>query len=106
QNLVLKNGDVPLNSPITYISPGAAPGTSLSTDLVSNAGRYNLNLSPGTGGSGLRSSFGAAPTTKSGFATLRQSLVADVQAFAEFSLNENTGEMKNNPFASRSITVS
>ena len=97
--LTLKNG-TSLNSPITSVPAGAAPGSDLSSGLAANAGKYNLNLSPGIGLFGLHSPFGTVPTTKSGFATIRQSLFDDVQLFAEFSANSNVGHTFFNPFDS------
>jgi len=99
-NLILRNGTL-LNSPITSIPAGAAPGSDLSSGLVANAGRYNLSPSSGIGQYGLQSPFGTVPTTKSGFATIRQSLFDDVQLFGEFSTNSNVGRTFTNPFAGR-----
>jgi len=48
-NLTLKNG-TSLGSPITFISPGTAPGTAtatLNSSLLANAGAQNLNVGPG-----------------------------------------------------------
>ncbi len=97
-NLVLDNG-TPLNSLTTYVPAGAAPGTDLSAQLLSNAGKYNTNLSPGIGQYGLQSPFGSAARTKSLFTTLRQALYRDFQLFGEFSVNSNEGRMVYNPFS-------
>src|SRR6185437_16065443 len=87
-NLVLKTG-APLNSRITWIPVGAAPGSNISSSLVSNAGDYNLNLSPGTGRYGLRGELGTEPRTKSLSATLRQSISDAIQLFSEWSTDSN-----------------
>ena len=96
--LTLRNG-TPLNSTVTSIPAGAAPGSNISAGLLANAGRYNLNLSPGTGTNELQSPLGAVPLTKSAFATIRQSLFDDVQLFTEFSTTSNASRATVNPFS-------
>jgi iron complex outermembrane receptor protein len=98
-NLVLKNG-TPLNSPITHIPVGAAPGSNLSAGLLTNAGTYNLNLSSGTGAYGLGNVFGVSPTDKSFMGTLRRELTPSLEVFTEFSTFSNSSRELSNPFAS------
>lgn len=102
-NLTLRNG-TPLNSPITSIPAGTAPGSNLSAGLLANAGKYNLNLSPGNGFLGLQSNFGSVPLTKSLLATVRQTIFEDVQLFTEFSTSSNSSRTSYNPF-STPVTV-
>jgi outer membrane receptor protein involved in Fe transport len=96
-NLMLKNGML-LKSPITYISPGAAPGSNLSAGLLAHAGTYNLNLGPGTGEYGLENEFGTVPLVKSFMATVRREMTANLEAFTEFSTISNAGRQQYNPF--------
>jgi iron complex outermembrane receptor protein len=101
-NLVLKNG-MPLNSPITYISPGAAPGSDLSAGLLAHAGTYNLSLGPGTGEYGLENEFGTVPLVKSLMATVRREMTDNLEAFTEFSTMSNAGRQQYNPFGSYTV---
>lgn len=103
-NLVLRNG-TPLNSPITSISPGAAPGSDINSGLVANAGTYNLNISPGTGVYGGSSPFGSIPSTKSLFGSIRQTIFRDVQLFGQFSNFGNSSSATLNPFSPGFFTV-
>jgi iron complex outermembrane receptor protein len=103
-NLVLDDG-TPLNSRITSIPSGAYAGSDLSAGLLSNAGTYNLDLSPGTGLFGLQSPFGTVPETRSLHATIRQMLFRGISLFAEFSENRNSGRTIVNPFAPASFVV-
>lgn len=96
--LTLRNG-TPLNSPITSVPRGIAPGTDPSAGLLANAGTFNLNPSPGVGLYGLESPIGTTPLTKSLFATIRQRLFDDVQLFTEFSTSSNQGRALTAPFA-------
>lgn len=102
--LTLRNG-TPLNSPITWVSAGTAPGSDPSAGLVANAGRYNLGLAPGYGAYGLQSSLGTTPQTKSLIATIRQALFDDVQLFAELSTISNSSRVLDSPFDQDVFTV-
>ncbi|MEJ0038619.1 MAG: TonB-dependent receptor [Gammaproteobacteria bacterium] len=93
-NLVLRDGRS-IGSPITSVSRGA--GNNVADGLLVNSGKYNLDLSLGTGAYGLHNPFGTAPRTKSIFTTLRQPLFKDIQLFAEFSINVNEGTATYNP---------
>jgi iron complex outermembrane receptor protein len=101
-NLVLKNG-MPLNSPITYISAGAAPGSNLSAGLLSHAGAYNLALAPGAGEYGLENEFGSVPLVKSFMATVRREFTENLEAFTEFSTMSNAGRQQFNPFGNYTV---
>lgn len=96
-DLVLKSGNTPLNSPITYIPAGAAPGADITSGLLANAGTYNTNLSPGTDERGLRDMFGTTQRTRGATATLRQTITTDVQFFADVSQTVNRGRSLYNP---------
>jgi iron complex outermembrane receptor protein len=104
-NCVLRNG-TPLNSPITHIAVGAAPGSNLAAGLLANAGTYNLNLAPGTGEYGLQNQFGTATTNKSFMATVRQEFTANLESFAEFSTFSNAGRGLYNPFFDYNVPAS
>ena len=95
-NLSLKNGQ-PLGSPITYVSAGAAPNSSLSSTLLANAGAYNLNLAPGTGPYGLQSAIGTVPTTKSFMITARREMTSFLDVFSDFSTRSNASLTEFNP---------
>lgn len=95
--LTLRNG-TPLNSAITTIPRGIAPGANPSAALLANAGTFNLNSPPGVGPYGSESPIGTTPLTKSLFATIRQRLFDDVQLFAEFSTSSNEGRATIAPF--------
>jgi iron complex outermembrane receptor protein len=95
--LTLKNG-TPLNSTITWVPRGTAPGSSLSAGLLANAGSFNLGLAPGVGPYALESPFGFVPLTKSAFVTIRQTLFDNVQVFTELSTNGNQGNGATAPF--------
>jgi outer membrane receptor protein involved in Fe transport len=97
-NLSLRNG-VPLNSSFTYIPAGAAAESNLSEALLANAGKYNLNLAPGTGGYGLQSPIGTAPLVKSFTATIRRELTPILGAFTEFSTQSNASSTIVNPYS-------
>lgn len=96
-NLVLKDG-TPLNSPITSIPAGAAPGSNLSAGLLANAGTYNLNLSSGKGEFGLQSPIGTVPREKALTATVRQEISPTLEAFTEVSTKSNIGRSYHNDF--------
>jgi outer membrane receptor protein involved in Fe transport len=95
-NLTLRNG-TPLSSSITSVPPGAAPGSNVAAGFLRNAGTYNLNLGPGTGPAGLQNAFGTVPLDKSLMATVRQDLVAGLEAFAEFSTVSNSSRTPYGP---------
>lgn len=93
-NLVLKAGNTPLNSPITYV-PDRYGG--VSTDqggaLAQNAGMYDLGLADSAQvGAGSRSGMIAAPEVKSATATVRRQFSPGVQAFLELNVASNVGE--------------
>jgi iron complex outermembrane receptor protein len=88
-NLVLKNG-TPLDSTMTYVSPGAAPGSNLSAGLLANAGRWNLT--PGAGATdpgGQSTPLIAPPTVKSLMVTVNRDLTSALSVFADFSTLSN-----------------
>jgi iron complex outermembrane recepter protein len=88
-NLVLKNG-TPLNSTMTYVSPGAAPGSNLSAGLLANAGRWNLT--PGAGATdpgGQSTPLIAPPTVKSLMVTVNRDLTSALSVFADFATLSN-----------------
>lgn len=88
-NLVLKNG-TPLNAPITFIPPGAAPGSDNGAGLLANAGRFNLNPPDSNDVNGLRAPIGNAPTTKYLTGTVRREMTDSLQLFAEVSTSSNS----------------
>ena len=94
-NLTFKNG-TSLNSPITFIPAGTAPGSNLIPGLLANAGKYNLSPAPGTGPYGLQAPLGSAPTTKSLMATINQELTPMLDVFTELSTNSNSSRMERN----------
>jgi iron complex outermembrane recepter protein len=96
--LTLKNGTA-LNSPITSIAAGTAPGSDPSAGLLANAGKFNVGLPPGVALNGLQSFFGSAALTKSLFTTIRQTIFDDVHLFTELSTSSNASRSVNNPFA-------
>jgi iron complex outermembrane receptor protein len=96
-NLFLKDG-TPLNSPITFVPAGAAPGSNLSAGLLANAGKYNLNLAPSTGQYGLQNAIGAVPLDKSFMATIRREVSSALEVFTEFSTFTNSSRESYNPF--------
>lgn len=102
--LVLKNG-TPLNSAITSVPAGTAPGANLTAGLLRNAGTYNVSPSPGTGIHGLQSPVDVAPLTKSVYSTIRQDLPRGVEIFTEFSTNSNSSRTGFNPISSEYFTV-
>jgi iron complex outermembrane receptor protein len=88
-NLTLRNG-TPLNSSMTFVPVGSAPGSNLSAGLLANAGRWNLN--PGAGATDLGGQSApliAAPTVKSLMITLNRDLTSAVSVFADFSTLTN-----------------
>jgi iron complex outermembrane recepter protein len=93
-NLVLKGG-ASLNSPITFVPPGSAPGTDISSGLLANAGKYNLNLSPGFGPYGLRTPIDSTPSDKTLMATIRQEVSSQLDAFLDVSANTNSSRSVN-----------
>ena len=97
-NLVLKGG-TPLDSPITFVPSGAAPGSNLSTGFLSNAGTYNLNLAPGTARYGLQNAMGTVPRDKSFMATIRREFTSSLEVFTEFSTLSNSSRELYNPFS-------
>ncbi len=94
-NLELDSGGM-LDSRITYVSPGTAPGTSaaaLDAMLAANAGAYNLDLpSLYWLQTGLGSYFGFTPTSRSASASLTRKLLPNLEAFVEYSYRRNRGE--------------
>jgi iron complex outermembrane receptor protein len=104
-NLVLKNG-TPLNSPITFIPAGTAPGANLSAGLLANAGTYNLNLAPGTGEYGLQNQFGSTPRDKAFMATVRREFTESLEAFTEFSTVSNSSRQLFNAFGNYTVPSS
>ena len=98
-NLTLKDG-TPLNSSITFIPTGAAPGSNLSAGLLSNAGSYNLNPAPSNGKYGLQGPMGTVPREKSFMATVRQEFTPVFEGFTEFSTKSNASRTSENPIGS------
>jgi iron complex outermembrane receptor protein len=103
-NLILKGG-TPLNSPITYVPAGAAPGSNLAGGLLANAGTYNLNLSPGTGEYGLQNAMGASPQDETFMATVRREFAPGFEAFSEFSTVSNSSRQLYNFFSGDTFSI-
>lgn len=89
-NLTLKNG-MALNSPLTYIAPGTAPGQDLTASLLANAGKQNTSLSASDGQYGLLNSMGVSPFDKNLLATVRREFGSNVEAFVNFSTGSDSG---------------
>lgn len=89
QNLVLANGNVPLNSPITFVPLGyAGPSTDNGAAFVANAGRYNLdNAQTVTGG---QRALLNAPQRESLMVTVRHEFSDTFQAFLELNGSNST----------------
>jgi len=88
-NLTLRNG-TPLNSSMTFVPVGSAPGSNLSAGLLANAGKWNLN--PGAGATDLGGQSApliAAPTVKSLMITVNRDLTSAVNLFVDFSTISN-----------------
>lgn len=96
-NLLLKNG-TPLNSSITYIPAGTAPGSNVAAGVLQNAGKYNLALASGSGPYGLQNPIGTVPTDKSLMMTVRQEISSALEGFTEFSTSSNSSRKLYNPF--------
>jgi len=96
-NLILRNG-TPLNSGITYVPAGAAPGSDISAGLLANAGKYNLALAPGTASFGLQQPLTSVPEVKSLMFTIRRELTSNIDVFTEFSTSSNSSVGNINPF--------
>lgn len=92
QNLVLVNGNVPLNSPFTFVPFGYAgpfgAGGDAGAAFVANAGRYNLDTAA-TITSGQRALL-SAPKRESLMITLRHDFSKTVQAFLELNGSNST----------------
>ncbi len=105
-NLQLKTGTV-LASPFTSAPVGyAGAAADQGAALVSNAGRYNLDLAdsaqaPGGGRAGLVSQ----PTVESLSLTLRRQFSSSVQAFLEAGLSNNSSEMAVNGVSSFTLAA-
>ena len=84
-NLTLKGGNIPLNSPITFIPRGAAPGAVPASALVANAGSYDLSIAPGAGTYGLQNPIGTVPENKSAMVSVRRQFTDDLTLFADYS---------------------
>jgi iron complex outermembrane receptor protein len=90
-SLVLKNG-VSLNSPITYIPYGLAPGSpNLASALLADAGQYNLATSPGTTTDGLTSDFGLNQNYKAIVASVQRAMTKDITVYVDFNTNSSNG---------------
>lgn len=93
-NLTLRDG-TPLNSPITYIPAGisaSTPAATLNSALLANAGHYNTTLPDNYGSTtGLRSSMGAVPRTKTIFVSFRREMTANLELFSDFA---NSSDIK------------
>lgn len=93
--LVLKSawGGSALGSTSTFVPAGTSSTTSATTlgsTLLANAGKQNLDLPDSTQTpTGLRRQFGVTVKTKSFQAGLRRRMAANLDFFADFSLNEN-----------------
>ena len=88
-NLTLKNGNVPLNSPFTYVPVGYT-GTDSGLALVANAGHYNFDLAQTTQVTrGALRGLLNEPTVKSGSLTARREFTPQVQAFLDLSAADN-----------------
>jgi iron complex outermembrane receptor protein len=88
-NLTLKNG-TPLNSSLTFVPVGSAPGSNLSAGLLANAGRWNLN--PGAGATdnpGQSAPLITSPSVKSLMATVNRDLTSAINVFVDFSTMSN-----------------
>ena len=88
-NLTLKNG-TPLNSSMTFVPVGSAPGSNLSAGLLANAGRWNLN--PGAGATdnpGQSAPLITSPSVKSLMATVNRDLTSAINVFVDFSTISN-----------------
>lgn len=91
--LVLKDGTTPLNSTITYVPAGTSPSTSstaLAAGLLANAGQWNLDFPRDTSLlTGQLRSLLKSPQTRSMQVSLRREMLPWLEAYAEYSRNEN-----------------
>jgi iron complex outermembrane recepter protein len=87
-NLVLNSG-VSLNSPITHIAAGTAPGSDPTAGLVANAGTYDLNPYDGAGPNGLKQTLGSGTRTKSLLLNVHEELTSWLSIFGGASTSSN-----------------
>jgi len=84
-NLVLKSGAA-LNAPRTFVPVGYG---GISTDggaaLAANAGRYNLDLSPGNGSSAGGLGVYNTPQLRSGALTIRHEIATSIEGYIDLS---------------------
>ena len=92
-NLILINGNTPINSRISFVPAGTSPSTSgskLAAGLLANAGQWNLDLPATTQAStGLLRPLGNSPTNKSFQASVRRQMLPKLEVFADFTYNRN-----------------
>lgn len=119
-SLQLKDG-TSLNSLITHVPYGAAPGASLGAQLVANAGAYNTDLGPNVSRYGLSNTIGwAPPRLRSFMGSVSRRMTSWLESYADFSYEGNhatttyaplssyrmAGNNPNNPFRQNiSITL-
>jgi len=119
-SLQLKDG-TSLNSLITHVPYGAAPGASLGAQLVANAGAYNTDLGPNVSRYGLSNTIGwAPPRLRSFMGSVSRRMTPWLESYADFSYEGNhatttyaplgsyrmAGDNPNNPFRQNiSITL-
>lgn len=91
--LVLKSGNTPLNSTISFIPAGTSSSTSsseLAAGLLANAGRWNLEFPSSTlSPTGLLQPIGSTPKNRSFQASLRRQMTSRLELMADFAWNEN-----------------
>lgn len=111
-SLLLKDG-TSLNSRITHVPSGAAPGANLGTQLVANAGSYNTDLGPNITRYGLNNMIGwTPPRLRSFMGSVSREMTPWLEAYVDFSYEGNqsstiwsplgnyrmAGDNPNNPF--------
>lgn len=91
-NLVLKNGNQPLNSPITFVPAGyGGPATDQGRALLANAGQYSLDP-PDSVAIGSRVALLSVPVRESYGFGLRRRFSTQVEAYLDASRFVNRGE--------------
>ncbi|MBP8256952.1 MAG: TonB-dependent receptor, partial [Opitutaceae bacterium] len=91
-NLVLKKGNQPLNSPITFVPAGyGGPATDQGQALLANAGKYSLDP-PDSVAVGSRLALLSVPVRESYGLGLRRRFSTQVEAYLDASRFVNRGE--------------
>ena len=110
-NLTLRDGTA-LNAPRTFIPAGyAGIDSDDGAALVTNAGRYNLDLartaqvSVGPGGAGANYPLANRTTRKSVIGTVRREFTPRLNAFAEIAASDNAVDAAYTPFGSFALAA-